>query len=194
MGYSKFELGGKNMENDYSSFLEKNDDGSVKSFDESKFASYVDSLISKGVNSGVENYKNKVAKEQELSKMSDQEKFTKEKEDFEKLKSDWETTMKQQKRELVVEKAKAKLANNFSESEIALLTANVSDDEKSSLKYIDDLVAERTKFIDAKTKEIIEKIQSKQPVITTQSNTKNESTNQNAVKQKTAQEIKNIYK
>lgn len=182
------------MENDYSSFLEKNDDGSVKSFDESKFASYVDSLISKGVNSGVENYKNKVAKEQELSKMSDQEKFTKEKEDFEKLKSDWETTMKQQKRELVVEKAKAKLANNFSESEIALLTANVSDDEKSSLKYIDDLVAERIKFIDAKTKEIIEKIQSKQPVITTQSNTKNESTNQNAVKQKTAQEIKNIYK
>lgn len=182
------------MENDYSSFMERNEDGSIKSFDESKMASFIDSLVSKGVNSGIENYKTKMAKEQELSKMSEQEKLTKEREDFEKLKSDWETTMKAQKRDLVVEKAKAKLGTNFSETEIALLTANVTDDEKTSLKYIDDLVAERAKFIEEKTKKLIEEIQSKQPVSTTQSNTTNGQFNQNAVKTKTAQEIKNLYK
>ena len=72
----KFELGGKSMELDYASFMENNEDGSIKSFDKSKLESYVDSLISKGVNSGVESYKAKVAKEQEREKMSADEKLS----------------------------------------------------------------------------------------------------------------------
>ena len=68
------------------------------------------------------------------------------------------------------EKAKAKLANDFSETEIELFTKNITDDEKESLKYIDALVAERKKFLDESQKKIIEKLQSNQPSSSTESN------------------------
>ena len=177
------------MDNNYSSFMEKNDDGSIKSFDETKMASYIDSLVSKGV----ESYKSKVAKEQELAKMSDQEKMAQQMQEFEKTKAEWEATMKAQKREIVVEKASAKLGNNFSEEEKKILLKYVTDDEKDSLKYIDSLVAERTKFIDEKTKSIIEELQSKQPTSTVEANSDNGNNKSQPVK-RTTQDIKNFYK
>lgn len=181
------------MENDYSSFMEKNEDGSIKSFDESKLSSYIDSLISKGVNSGVENYKAKIAKEQEREKMSADEKLSAERKEFEDLKAEWETTRKSQMRDLVAEKAKAKLATNFSETEIELFLQHITDDEKASMKYVDSLVAERVKFLDESKKKLIEELQSNQPKATTQSNTSLNRTNQQTVKQN-SQDIKNLYK
>lgn len=165
-GIHKFELGGKSMENDYSSFLQKDENGSITSFDESKMASYIDSLVSKGVDS----YKAKVAKEQEMSKLDGEQRLAKQMEEFEASKKEWELSMKNQRRDLVVEKAKAKLANDFSETEIELFTKNITDDEKESLKYIDALVAERKKFLDESQKKIIEKLQSNQPSSSTESN------------------------
>ena len=165
-GIHKFELGGKSMENDYSSLLQKDENGSITSFDESKMASYIDSLVSKGVDS----YKAKVAKEQEMSKLDGEQRLAKQMEEFEASKKEWELSMKNQRRDLVVEKAKAKLANDFSETEIELFTKNITDDEKESLKYIDALVAERKKFLDESQKKIIEKLQSNQPSSSTESN------------------------
>lgn len=191
-GIRKFELGGNSMENDYTSFIEKNEDGSIKSFDESKLSSYIDSLVSKGVNAGVESYKSKIAKDQEREKMTADEKLADQMKEFEKLKADWETTRKSQMRDIVVEKAKAKLASNFSESEIELFTKHITDNEKESMEYVESLVAERVKFLEESKKKIIEELQSKQPQSTTQSNAKDDSGNQQPVK-RTAQEIKEFY-
>lgn len=177
------------MENDYSAFLEKNEDGSIKSFDESKMTSYIDSLVSRGVDS----YKAKVAKEQEIAKMTNEEKLAAQMKELEKAKADWEETRKAQKREIVVERAKSKLNNNFSEAEIELLVKHVTDDEKESMKYIDALIAERSKFVEEKTKSIIEELQSKQPKSLSQANNETAKNNQAPVK-KTQQEIKNYFK
>ncbi len=181
------------MEIDYSSFMQKGEDGSIVSFDESKLSSYLDSLVSKGVNNGVETYKAKIAKEQEMAKLNDQEKLSKQMEEFEATKKAWEETVKTQKREIVVEKSKAKLADKFSEAEVNLLLQNVTDDEKTSLKYIDELVAERDKFLNETKTKLIEELQSKQPRTSSQPNAENGSGNQKPVK-KTAQDIKNLYK
>lgn len=182
------------MELDYASFMENNEDGSIKSFDKSKLESYVDSLISKGVNSGVESYKAKVAKEQEREKMSADEKLSAERKEFEKLQAEWEQTRKSQMRDIVIEKAKAKLASNFSESEIELFTKHITDDEKESLAYVDSLVAERTKFLEESKKKLIEELQSKQPPTTSQSNANGNSGNQPQPVKRTSQDIKNLYK
>lgn len=181
------------MENDYTSFMEKNEDGSIKSFNEEKLASYIDSLVSKGVNSGVESYKAKVAKDQERQKMTADEQLADKLKEFEKEKAEWEKNYKDQRRELVVEKAKSKLSANFSESEIELFTKHITDDEKESMKYIDSLVAERAKFLEDSKKKIIEELQSKQPQGASQSNTDNVSNNHKDVK-KSSQDIKNLYK
>ena len=181
------------MENDYTSFMEKNEDGSIKSFNEEKLASYIDSLVSKGVNSGVESYKAKVAKDQERQKMTADEQLADKLKEFEKEKAEWEKNYKDQRRELVVEKAKSKLSANFSESEIELFTKHITDDEKESMKYIDSLVAERAKFLEDSKKKIIEELQSKQPQGASQSNTDNVSNNRKDVK-KSSQDIKNLYK
>lgn len=181
------------MENDYTSFIEKNEDGSIKSFDEAKMASYIDSLVSKGVNAGVETYKAKVAKDQERAKMTADEALADKMKEFEKLQADWESTRKAQMRELVVEKAKSKLASNFSETEIELFTKHITDDEKESMKYIDSLVAERTKFLEESKKKIKEELQTNQPASKSQSNSENVSTNQKVVK-KSSQDIKELYK
>lgn len=180
------------MENDYTSFMEKNEDGSIKTFDENKLTSYIDSLVSKGVNSGVESYKAKVAKEQEREKMTAEQKLAEQIKDFEKTKNEWENTRKSQMRELVVEKAKAKLANKFSESEIELFVKHITDNETESLNYVDSLVAERTKFLEESKKKLIEELQSKQPLSSSQSNTSDEA-NHTIVK-KSSQDIKNLYK
>ena len=177
------------MENDYSSFIEKNEDGSIKSFDETKMTSYIDSLVSKGV----ESYKAKTAKEAEIAKMTADEQLNARIKEFEKQQAEWEVTVKSQKRDIVVEKAKAKLGDNFSEDEKKLLLQNVTDDEKTSMKYIETLVAERLKFIEEKTKSIIDELQSKQPTSNSQSNSKDEGSQTTPVK-KNLQDIKNFYK
>lgn len=192
-GIRKFELGGKSMENDYTSFMEKNEDGSIKSFDENKLSSYIDSLISKGVNTGIENFKAKVAKDQEREKMTADEQLADRLKEFEKAKAEWEKDYKAQRRELVIEKAKSKLSANFSESEIALFTQHITEDEKESMKYIDSLVEERAKFLEESKKKLIEELQSKQPQGASQSNTENVSNNRKEVK-RTSQDIKDLYK
>ena len=181
------------MELDYTSFMENNEDGSFKSLDKGKLESYIDSLISKGVNSGVESYKAKVAKEQERERMTADEKLSAERKEFEKLQAEWEETRKSQMRDIVIEKAKAKLASNFSESEVELFTKHITDNEKESLAYIDSLVAERTKFLEESKKKLIEELQTQQPQGTSQSNTDNVSNNRKEVK-RTSQDIKNLYK
>ena len=133
------------MENDYSSFLQKDENGSITSFDESKMASYIDSLVSKGVDS----YKAKVAKEQEMSKLDGEQRLAKQMEEFEASKKEWEISMKNQRRDLVVEKAKAKLANDFSETEIELFTKNITDDEKESLEEdVQNLINKYNKIVE----------------------------------------------
>lgn len=181
------------MENDYSSFMERNEDGSIKSFDEGKLSSYIDSLISKGVNSGVENYKAKIAKEQEREKMSADEKLSAERKEFETLKAEWETTRKSQMRDIVAEKAKAKLATNFSETEVALFLQHITDDEKESMKYVDSLVSERVKFLEESKKKMIEEMQSNQPAVSSNANTTPKGQTNQTVK-RNSQDIKNLYK
>ena len=193
-GIRKFELGGKSMELDYASFMENNEDGSFKALDKKKLESYVDSLISKGVNSGVESYKAKIAQEQEREKMTADEKLSAERKEFEKLQAEWEKTRKSQMRDIVIEKAKAKLASNFSQSEVELFTKHITDDEKESIAYIDSLVAERTKFLEDSKKKIIEELQSKQPSSNSQSNANATSGNEPQPVKRTSQEIKDLYK
>jgi hypothetical protein len=179
--------------NDFSSFMEKNEDGSIKSLDEGKMQSYIDSLISKGVNAGVESYKAKQAEAERISKMTADEQMALRQKEFDDKVAQWEATVRSQKRDLVVEKAKTRLEPLFSAKEIELLSKNISDDEKESLKYVDLLVAERTKFVEEKTKSIKEELQSKQPVSSSQSNTQDEEPNQKVAK-RTQQDIKNMYK
>ena len=187
-------------EKDYSSFIQRGEDGNVTSFDENKFSSFMDALINEKVNKGIDNYKTKVAKEQEMAKMSSDEKYNqmlkdleiKEKE-IEARQAEWETQRKSQMRDIVVEKAKSKLSDKFSQTEIDLLIQNVTDDEKTSLKYIDKLVEERTKFLEESEKKLIEKLQSNQPPVSVKSNSINDINQQPAMK-RTKQDIKNLYK
>ena len=176
------------MENDYSSFIEKNEDGSIKSVDEGKLTSYIDSLVSKGV----ESYKAKTAKEAELAKMTADEQLNARIKEFETKQAEWEANQKKQMRDIVIERAKTRLGENFSEEEKKLLLLNVTDNEKESMKYIDSLVAERTKFIEEKTKSIIEKLQSKQPTSSSQANSQDEGSQTKPVK-KSSQDIRKIY-
>lgn len=178
------------MENDYSSFLQKGEDGSVQSFDESKFQSYVDSMIGQGVTA----FKNKFEKEQQKASMTEQQKFDSARAEFEEEKNKFNEFMKSQKTELVLAKAKVKLANaNFSEKEIEILSKSINDDEKSSLEMIDSLVAERQKSREDEKKKIIEEIQSNLPRTGTQANAGN-GKSPIEVKKKTSQDIKNLYK
>lgn len=180
-------------EKDYSSFMQRGEDGAVTSFDEDKFSSFIDSLIGEKVNKGIENYKAKTAKEQEMAKMSNDEKYNQLIKEFETKQAEWENLRKSQMRDIVVEKAKSKLAGKFSESEIKLLTANVSDDEKASLKYIDELVAERDKFLEESKKQLIEELQSKQPKSSTTTNASSDN-NRTPEQRKNVQAIKDLYK
>lgn len=176
------------MEKDYTSFMEKNDDGSIK-VDTIKLDSYIDSMVSKGV----ESYKNKVAKEQERAKMTEQEQYADKLKEIEQMKLDWENEKKTQMKEIISEKAKTKLSTNFSEKEIKLFLNHITDNEKESMAYIDAIVEERNKFIDETKKKLIEELQSNEPKTKTQTNSTNGSSNQKVVK-RTSQEIKDMYK
>ena len=97
--------------------------------------------------------------------------------------------MKAQKTELVLAKAKVKLASaNFSEKEIEILSKSINDDEKSSLEMIDALVAERQKSREDERKKLIEEIQSNQPRTGSQANAGNEKS-QAEVKKRTSKEV-----
>lgn len=178
------------MENDYSSFLQKGEDGSVQSFDESKLQSYIDSMVGQGVTA----FKNKFEKEQQKASMTEQQKFDAAKAEFEEQKNQFNEYMKAQKTELVLAKAKVKLASaNFSEKEIEILSKSINDDEKSSLEMIDALVAERQKSREDERKKLIEEIQSNQPRTGSQANAGNEKS-QTEVKKRTSKDILNLYK
>ncbi len=177
------------MPNDYSSFMQKGEDGSIQSFDETKMQSYIDALVNKGVDS----FKAKFEKEQAKANMSEQEKLNADKVEFEKQREEFLNTMKAQKIELITEKAKARLEKaEFSEAEIAVLTKFITEDEKTSLEMIDSLVAERQKVFDENKQKLIEEIQAKQPSTGTTSNAKSEK--QPEVVKRTSEDIKNLYK
>ena len=133
------------MPNDYSSFMQKGEDGSIQSFDEAKMQSYIDALVNKGVDS----FKAKFEKEQAKANMSEQEKFDARVKEFEEIQAKFNESMKTQKIELITEKAKARLEKaEFSEAEIAVLTRFINEDEKASLEMIDSMVAERQKLFE----------------------------------------------
>lgn len=177
------------MPNDYSSFMQKGEDGSIQSFDETKMQSYIDALVNKGVDT----FKAKFEKEQAKANMSEQEKFDARVKEFEELQASFNETMKTQKIELITEKAKARLEKaEFSEAEIAVLTKFITEDEKTSLEMIDSLVAERQKLFDENKQKLIEELQAKQPKTGTTSNAKNEK-NPEVIK-RTSEDIKNLYK
>jgi len=177
------------MPNDYSSFMQKGEDGSIQSFDETKMQSYIDSLVNKGVDA----FKAKFEKEQAKANMSEQEKFDARVKEFEEIQAKFNESMKTQKIELITEKAKARLEKaEFSEAEIAVLTKFITEDEKSSLEMIDSLVAERQKLFDENKQKLIEELQAKQPKTGTTSNAKNEK-NPEVIK-RTSEDIKNLYK
>lgn len=178
------------MANDYSSFLQKGEDGSVQSFDESKLQSYIDSMVGQGVTA----FKNKFEKEQQKASMTEQQKFDTARAEFEEEKNKFNEFMKSQRTELVLAKAKVKLANaNFSEKEIEILSKSINDDEKSSLEMIDALVAERQKSREDDRKKLIEDLQRNQPKTSIQANAGKEK-GQIEVKKRTSQDIKNLYK
>jgi hypothetical protein len=191
VGYSeKFELGGMIMEKDFSSFMQKGEDGAISSFDETKFNSFIDSEISKAV----ESFKTKFEKEQARASMNEQEKLQEQLKEFEQAKAEFEASMKAQKTELVKTKAETKLKSaNFTDKEIELLTKYVTEDEKASLAVIDEMIAERTKYMDDSKKKIIEELQGKQPKGQSQSNAEDKNANEQPVK-RTSQDIKNLYK
>ena len=177
------------MPNDYSSFMQKGEDGSIQSFDETKMQSYIDALVNKGVDA----FKAKFEKEQAKANMSEQEKFDARVKEFEEIQAKFNESMKTQKIELITEKAKARLEKaEFSEAEIAVLTKFITEDEKSSLEMIDSLVAERQKLFDENKQKLIEELQAKQPKTGTTSNAKNEK-NPEVIK-RTSEDIKNLYK
>ena len=170
---------------DYSMYLKTNEDG-TQTFDNAGFQkamqSEIDSAVSKGVETFKKSYEQKLANE----KLSEQEKFENEKKEFEAYRIN-------AKKEIVSAKAKARLeGKGFSETEISTLLGFVSDDEDASLKVIDTMVAERTKFIDDTNKKVLEELQKNQPKVSTTSNA--EKTGKQApVKQKTAEEILQSY-
>ena len=177
------------MPNDYSSFMQKGEDGSVQSFDEAKMQSYIDALVNKGVDS----FKAKFEKEQAKANMSEQEKFDARVKEFEEIQAKFNESMKTQKIELITEKAKARLEKaEFSEAEIAVLTRFINEDEKASLEMIDSMVAERQKLFEENKQKLVEEIQAKQPKTGTTSNAKNEKKTE--VIKRTSTDIKNIYK
>ena len=179
------------MANDYSSFMQTNEDGSIQSLDTAKMQSFIDAQISKGVDS----FKAKFEKEQAKANMSEQEKFEADKVAFAKEREDFLNTMKAQKIELITEKAKARLEKaNFSEAEVNVLTKFITEDEKTSLDMIDSLVAERQKSFEENKKKVIEEIQSKQPKTRTTSNSNADNGKTSEVVKRTSADIKNIYK
>lgn len=178
------------MANDYSSFMEKAEDGSIKSFDENKLGSYIDSLVSKGV----ESYKAKAEKEQKMAQMTGEEQMAQLRKDFEAEKANWEANMKARQREFVVKQAKSRLADTFSETEIELLTKNVTDNEEESLKYIDSLVEERNKFNELTKQRLIEELQRKTPQARTSQTANTNGSSQKAFVEKSADEIKNKFR
>lgn len=178
------------MANDYSSFMQRGEDGAVQSFDDAKFQSYVDSAISKGVTA----FQEKFEKKQAEANMTDQQKFEQARQDLEKAKEDFARDMKAQRTEIVADKAKVKLQSaSFSEKEIEILTKYVTDDEKSSFEMIDALITERQKLFEDNKKKVIENIQSRQPKSSTQANAEGNST-QVTAKKMTSQDIKNHYR
>lgn len=177
------------MEKDYTSFMEANEDGSFKLSDTSKLDSYIDSMVSKGV----ESYKTKLAKEQERAKMTEQEQYAEKLKEIEQMKLDWENEKKTQMKAIISEKAKTKLSTNFSKKEIELFLTHITDNEKESMKYIDAIVEERNNFIEETKKKLIEELQSNEPKTKTQANSNNGSSNRQEVK-KTSQQIKDMYK
>lgn len=178
------------MENDYSSFLQKGEDGSVQSFDEKKLQSYIDSMVGQGVTA----FKTKFEKEQQKASMTEQQKFDEEKAEFEKSKKDFDDFMRNERTQLVVAKAKVKLSgSNFTDKEIEILSKTINDDENSSMEMIDNLISERQKLVEQIRQKVIEEIQSNHPKTGSQSNTKDEPKHKE-VKSKTSQDIKNLYK
>jgi hypothetical protein len=119
--------------------------------------SYVDSAVSKAVETAKTNWEKKTNE----AKMSEQEKFVKEKEDFATYKQTEMTNINR-------EKARTKLSGkNFTEDEINVIISNITDNA-DTLNNIDVFVSQRDKVLADYKQKIIEEMQTKKdekPVI-----------------------------
>ena len=114
-------------------------------------SSYVDSSVSKAVDSARANWEKKANE----AKLSEAEKFAQEKQEFEQF-------MKTERGNINKEKAKAKLAGkNFTKEEIEVMLEAVNDDE-ASLKSVDVFVAQRDKVLADYKQKLLEEMQTKQ--------------------------------
>lgn len=127
---------------DIKKFVRLNDKGELE-FDESGFQSGLDAEISRAVDKYAKGKgKDEIRKQlEEEAKLYAEEKLKAEKEEFEKYKQS--ETVK-----IIRAKAQAKLDNKgFSEKEVEFILNTVNSDEEQSLKNVDTLVEERTKFL-----------------------------------------------
>lgn len=135
-------------------FVRLNDNGELET-DNDAF----ESMFTAEVNRAVEKYRNGKGKDEIRKQLEEEAKLTAE----EKLKSEREAFEKyklETKIEINRTKAKARLENKgFSEKEINYLLKNITDNEEDSLKEIDELIAERTTFIDNTKKSAIQDLQ-----------------------------------
>lgn len=142
---------------DIKKFVRLNDKGELE-FDESGFQSGLDAEISRAVDKYAKGKgKDEIRKQlEEEAKLSAEEKLKAEKEEFEKYKQS--ETVK-----IIRAKAQAKLENKgFTEKEVEFILNTVNSDEESSLKNVDTLVEERTKFLADTQKKAIENLQKQQ--------------------------------
>jgi len=144
--------------------------------------SYVDSSISKAIESAKANWEKKANE----AKLSEEEKFAQAKQDF-------EIFMRNEKKSINQEKAKAKLSGkDFTKEEIDVLIESVTDDA-NSLKSVDVFVSQREKVLAGYKQKLIEELQTKQDSKPVPPAADNEPT-EHKTHSRTRQEILNNYK
>lgn len=117
---------------------------------EKSLSSYVDSAVLKAVESARKNWEKKAND----AKLSEAEKFAKEKEEF-------NLYMQTEKANINKEKARAKLTGkSFTEEEIDTILGGITDNA-DSLKTVDIFVAQRDKVLADYKQKIIEEMQTK---------------------------------
>ena len=113
--------------------------------------SFVDSSVSKAVDTAKTNWEKKANE----AKLSEEEKLAQARQEF-------EIFMRDEKKKINQEKAKAKLTGkNFTKEEIEVMLEAINDDE-SSLKSVDIFVAQRDKVLADYKQKLIEEMQTKQ--------------------------------
>ena len=179
---------------DIQKYATLSEDGKI-SFNTDDFSKDFQSEVDSRIGKAIDTYKNgsmraEIRKElEEEAKLSAEQKFQKEREEFEAYK-------KAEKLALSKAKVKSMLSGDkFSEDEIEILLGDVTDDEEASIAKATKLVKAREKMLADIKKKAIEDLQAAQPPAGTSSNTGDNGDDQNGkVTKRTANDIKNLYK